>query len=270
MTKQKNNKDDLIDYALLILIPILAGAISVFARIDFLFSTFLFFGLPALYLSLKNPSKILRTLIFSGCFTLASIFADYMAEKDFAWREPLSVLSFRIAGQVPIESVVWFFLLTYLVVIYYQHFFDRAKHKLVGRKMPILFGLLVIGTILFCLPFLFGSSPMTISYFYLKLGLFLGFIPLIAFTFEFPRFISIFLKMTPYFISLSLLNEIVGLHNNYWQFPGTHYIGWVEFGSYRFPLEELLFWMVMFCSIVVAYFEFFDDNHLKLRFGLRR
>jgi len=265
----KLNKKSDNDIAALALLPVAAALLALVFKLNFLVTTILFFGSPALYLSYREPSKIKRNLIFAGCFTIAGIYTDYMAERDLSWAEPSSVFNFRIGGLEPIESVVWFFLITYLVLAFYEHFFDKSSHKAVGKRMKLMFLILIFATISFLLMLLAYHNSFSIQYFYLKLGIIFGLLPLSAFIFEFPKFLSIFLKTAPYFLAISLLDEFVGLHNHHWIFPGTHFVGWVQLGTYRFPFEELIFWMIMFSSIVIAYFEIFDDDRLKFKL-LRR
>jgi len=251
------------------LVPLTAALLSLVLKLDFLLSTILFFGVPALYLSLKETEKVPRVLVFSVLFSLAGLYADYIAERDLAWAGPSTIFPVRIGGLVPIENLVWFFLLTYFILIFYEHFFDHFRHKTVGRRMYLLYIVLVLATLAFCALLLLDSRAMTVSYFYLKLGLILGLLPVVAFLVGFPKFLGVFLKTAPYFIALCLLNEFVGLHNGYWTFPGHDFIGWVHLGSYRIPWEELIFWIVMFSSIVIIYFEVFDDNRLHLGYRSR-
>lgn len=245
--------------------PTIAAVIAWVFNLNFLVTTVLFLGVPALYLSLKDPAKVRRNLIFSSIFTIPGIYIDYMAEKDLAWSATSSLFAYRVGGVVPIENIVWFFLLTYLIIAFYEHFFDHASHVLVSKHMRLLFALVTIGTVAFVAPLLAHRQQPVVSYFYLKLGLCLGLLPLVLFLANFPRYLSIFLKVAPYFLALSLVEEFVGLHNGHWIFPGHHFIGWVSLGAYRFPYEELIFWMILFSSIVIVYFEVFDDNRLKLK-----
>lgn len=253
------------DSLALALWPLAAALAAWLADLNFLVTTLLFFGGPALYLSLKDKSKIRRNLIFSAVLTVAGLYTDYIAERDHAWFEPQSIFSFRLGGLEPVESVLWFFLLTYLIVAFYEHFFDHSRHKLMGRRMRLMFVIVAVASILFWPLLLARPAWLDFSFFYLKFGLGLGLLPLLAFLVKFPRFLTIFLKTAPYFLALSLLNEFVGLHNGHWLFPGPHFIGWVGLGSFHFPVEELVFWMVLFSSIVIMYFEFFDDNRLNFR-----
>ena len=72
-----------IDIVLMILLPIVAAALTLIFRTNFLISTLLFFGLPALYLSLRKPEIVPRSLIFTALFSIPlSIVIDYLAVMD--------------------------------------------------------------------------------------------------------------------------------------------------------------------------------------------
>lgn len=143
--------------------------LAIYFKLDYFVTTLLYFGLPGLYLSLQDRKKIKRNLIFSILFTVPAVYVDYLAEKSLAWFEPSSIFHFRIGGIVPIEAILWFFLLSYLVIAFYEHFFDHATHKSVGKHMKILLSLAVVGTTFFIVQLLMHKQPV-ISYFYLKFG----------------------------------------------------------------------------------------------------
>jgi len=241
----------------------LAAVLSWFLPLNYLTSLLLFFGLPAGYLLLRKPKGIKRALAFALPLTSISILGDYFGAKDLSWYVP-TIFPFRLFGVVALENVIWFFLTSLLIISYYELFLDRNSHKTLGRRMPILFlGLLSVITLLATL--IYTHSAPAIPYFYFKSSIVLLCLPLLAFIFEFPRFIFVFLKMLPYFTALFFINEIVGLHKGYWSFPGRHFIGWFHIFGYSFPLEELFFYIILFCTAIITYFELFDDNRLKLR-----
>lgn len=267
--KKTGHPPHLHDLLVVSILPILAALASWVWPLNFAESSFLFFGLPALYLSWRKPNFVKRALFFSFIFTIIAGCIDYAAIGDHSWFVP-TVFHVRIAGTVPIEDLIWAFLLNYMIIAFFETFYDHLTHKVIGRRMPYLY-LIAIATLCWLvLSSLIGGHPYDISYFYLKAGLLLCALPIAVFLFEFPRFMSVFLTMTPYFASVSLIEEIVGLHGGYWYFPGNHFIGWVNFGTYRFPYEELIFWIVLFCSAIVTYFEVFDDNRLKLKLSPAR
>ena len=238
--------------------------------INFLVSSFLFFGLPALYLSARNKTSIPRAALFAAIFVIfGGGIVDYFSTYNNAWFVP-TVLPFKLFGKVALEDLFWGFLFTYTIIMFYENFFDHRVHKTLGKKMPYFAAFLVICFLILALSLQLLKSLPVIHYFYLKGGLVLVLLPLVAFLVRFPRFISSFLKTLPYFFSLALLNEIAALHKGYWFFPTHEFIGWVSLGSSRFPFEEFLFFIIILSSSTLAYFEFFDDNRVHLNFGTVR
>lgn len=263
MVKSYKNQHALTDLCVLVLAPIVATIVSWNLPLNLLESTLLFFGPQALYISWRRKDIILRSLIFAITITIISILSDYLAERDKSWVSS-SMFHIRLAGSVPIEALVWVFLLTYLIIAYYQFFYTDISNALIGRRMPYIFfasfavivwlGLTAVADIHF-----------SIDYFYIKFGLVICFFPLLVFVFSFPQYLRIFVKTAPYFIALGLLNIIVSLHKGYWSYPGHHFIGWVKLGTYRFPLEELVFWIILYSSFVIYQFDFFDSERIKLK-----
>lgn len=260
MSEKHKGKFDII---LLILLPLISALLSLILKTNFLVSSLLFFGLPSLYLSLRTTKAILRSIIFTIPFSLFMfLVVDHLAVLDNSWYVPHSVLPSRIFGTVPFEDVVWFFLLVYFIVIFYEHFFDKGKHKNIDSHMKYLSYIIISLLIIFFLLLFSNSKLLNIDYFYLKAGLLFVLIPTLAFLIEFPKFISKFIKTAPYFFYVGILNELVGLQLNHWTFPGKHFIGWVTISGQTFPFEEFFFFTMVFATCVLCYFEFFDDDKL--------
>jgi hypothetical protein len=259
-TKNDKSNHFLTDAFVLTLTPILAAVLTLGLPINLLVSTLLFFGPAALYLSLRRKDIILRSSMFALVVTVISVLTDYLAERDQSWVSTSS-FNIRIAGQVPIEALVWVFLFTYLIIAYFLFFFDQSKHKRVGKRMPI--GFIAAAAVLVWL----GLTAIIdvhfkIDWFYIKFGLLIIFLPLVAFTISFPQYLRTFIKIMPYFIFVGLLNILVGLEVGHWSYPGHHYIGWVQLGSYRFPREELVFWIILYAPFLVSQYEFFNNDRL--------
>jgi hypothetical protein len=260
----KNKKANVNDLAILIIVPLLASVLCWVINLNMMSATLLFFGVPAAYLSWRKPAAIKRNLIFSGTFVLIAYLGDLYAVSDKAWYTT-TIFNFRLPGGVPIEDLVWFFLCSYLIIAFYELFFDHLSHRTLGRRMILLYALVSAAALVVIVLFLLHGNIGTISYFYLKSCIILGIIPLTTFLIEYPRYFGVFLKMTSYFVCLFLLNEIVANHSHHWFFLGQHYIGKVNLGPYPIPLEEMVFYIILLCSITISYFELFDDNRLKFK-----
>ena len=246
----------------MILSPIFASFTSIYFRTNFLTSTILFFGIPAIYLSLRNQNVVNKSIIFSLiCGVIGSFIVDSYGILNQSWFVQTSVFSFRIGG-VPIEDLIWGSLLTYNIVLFYEHFIDKGKHNLKDTKFKYLIIILLLILIIFTLFYLLQSSILVTKYAYLKLGIVVIFLPTISFLSAFPRLVSKFLKTGVYFFIQGLMFELTGITLNYWGFKdgANRFIGWVSFGSLKFPLEEFIFWMILFSTCVLSYYEFFDDD----------
>lgn len=251
-----------LDILLLIFFPILATVLSIVFNTSYLVSELLFFGIPSLYLSYRTQKAILHSVIFSlPALVVGTLIVDHMAILNNAWHTT-TLFPFRFFNTVPIDDLIGGFLIFYSVVIFYEHFFDKGKHKLVDSRMKYFVYLAVPSFTIFLLLVFTNSGLLKMDYLYLKGGIIGLLIPSIAFLFEFPKYISKFLKTAPYFFYLGLLDELTGLHLNQWSFPGKDFIGWVTIFNYRFPYEEFFFWLVISAISTLCFFEFFDDDRI--------
>ncbi len=250
-----------LDLILLILWPIIASLASIWFNLNFFTSTILFYLLPSLYISWRCPQLIRKTL--KVCFVVLPILliTDWIAVKTGVWYFPTSIFSGRLFGTTVFEVVFWFFLFVYFVIVFYEYFFDshvkeERPHK--GFKYLALITAICF-TIFLLLLFTLGTF-VQIPYIYFIFGIIFCFIPIPLILFKFPRLLTKFVQVTVYFFLSSFLWEIVALKLNQWTFPGKDFIGWVEIFDVRFPIEELLVWIVLGATSIVAWYEYFDDD----------
>jgi hypothetical protein len=145
--------------------------------------------------------------------------------------------------------------------MFYEHFLDKHVKKenyTKNMKYFIVLTLILLG--LFFSAFIANPAFLKIPYFYLVFGMILGLLPVIFVLLKFPILFSKFFKTTAYFFVLTFAYEITALKLGWWSFPGTEFIGWVSVLGTRFPLEELFFWIVLGGMIILAWYEFFDDD----------
>ena len=109
-----------IDFILLITFPILASIISLTLNVNFFYGTLLFFGVPSLYLSIRNKKVALKTFLFSLIFAAPlALISDYIASISGTWLiETSALLGFRFFGIVSPEGVIWGFFYIYFVIIF--------------------------------------------------------------------------------------------------------------------------------------------------------
>ncbi len=69
------------------------------------------------------------------------------------------------------------------------------------------------------------------------------------------------LIMTVYFVYFNLLQELIGLGAGYWSFPNPDVVlGYVSIFHYTFPIEELVFWIILAAPTAASYYELFADD----------
>lgn len=249
------------DVAQLVFFPLAATALSLVFKLNFLFTTILFFGVPSLYLSFRNPKLIKKTLIFAAALTGPMVFIlDYPAYLDKSWFVPNSLFRFLNNG-IPIEDVVWAFLWVYFAVIFWEYFLDTGKIRdKFSKNLPYLLILLVALITAFFLAYFLKHDLLYEPYFYLKLGFVFIVIPLVGVLTGFPRLIRKISLIAVYFFMVSFLAEAVGLLQNHWYFGGEHYLGMMNFFGHALPFDEMIFWWTLGVPGVVAWYEFFADD----------
>jgi hypothetical protein len=249
-----------LDIAAIIGLPLIGTLLIISFRSSYLVATLLFYGLLAAYLSYRTPDMIGKTALFSFIFSLPiSVVANYLAIADKTWFVNSTIFPVRILNGIPIDDMIFMFIYTYTLVIFYEHFLDKGKHELIDTRMKYLVWPIVIIFILFFILVL-GKNNLAIPYSYFWGGL-IVLVPVTATMIAIcPRILSKYVKVGAYFFILGLIFILLGVHLNLWEYPGTHFIGWLHFGSTRFPIEELMYWLILLAIGIISYFEFFDNN----------
>ncbi len=256
----RGNKKDLF---VVLLFPALSSVISFAWHIDAFASILLFFGLPAIYISIRNHSYIHKALVFSVCTSLPAIVAiDYISHATGQWLIPHSILAYRLFGYVTLEVVVWAFLNFYTVVVFYEFFLNhhhRTVHTWNHRGKHLL--LFIFGCSVLFLTMLFTSpSSLLIPYYYLCFGTTLILLPVVKELTGHPNLILKFSITALYFFYLSFLYEITALHLDWWRFPSTRYIGKISLFQVSFPYEELVFWLLLLSMAILTIYERYTGN----------
>ena len=250
------------DACILLALLILAGISTVFFSVSKFVSILLFFGLPCLYLSWRNPQSFRKSFIFALLFSIPlSVFVDTLAVFDGSWYVPHSIVPFRLFGAATFE--VWLFGLLWVlfVILFYEHFFNlhdtsnRFSKKY--RNLLYLFAILVATVVI---TYIFRPTFLVIPYFYTWFSLIFVVLPLILFLARRPKFLPRFTLQGIYFFITLLVYELAALQVGLWSFPGHHFIGWVNIFGYRFPFEELVFYMIFATPSFLAYYEYFAND----------
>ena len=253
----KQKAQDLIS---LCLINVAAVVVSFVLKTNFLTSTILFLGIPSFYLLYREKKYLRKILLAAVSFGIFFGFVfDFIAELNKAWDWNGGLLFGKILGVVQADVLIWFFLWVLHIFLFYEHFIDRKKLRsnvsVRGIEMFILsilsVALLVIVYELFPSFLYFGKA-------YLILCLIVSTPFLITF-FKKPKLVLHTVPMTIYFSFVYLTHEITALRLEQWQFPGD-YIGLVRMFNVSFPVEELVFWIILSSLIGSVYYELSFDN----------
>lgn len=252
----KNKK---FDAGLLIVFAVLAPLVSFYFETNLLISIFLFYGLPAIWLSFRLPQYIKKAAFFSFLGATMFFMVDYVAVLDGAWFVS-TIFGFRLLGFLPVEDSIWFFLAVYVVVMFYEYFDDYGLHKTRHTRLKYLAILIGLMIIFFIVSLLFYPDFLIIHYAYLWIGLVFSITPIIVVLSVYRGLRLKFLRTNFYMVCLHLPFELIALRLGQWSFPGDNFIGWISLLGVRFPLEEFLIYISMTGIAFLAYYEFYDDD----------
>lgn len=253
------------DLVIVICFPILASFIAFYTKAGYFWSILLFFGLPSLYLSIREPKFIKKSFIFSLVASIPTIVAvDIIGQRVYQWIIPHSISSIRMFGIVPIEQLFWAFFNFYAVIIFYEYFLDRHFQKRLWAhnfKYVLIITLALIGPVVIAC--FIRPDWLNIPYFYLIMGLSIILVPTVLELFSRPKLIPKFFQTAAFFFYLSFVYEFTALKLDYWRFPSNQFIGWVSLSDVKFPLEELIFWLFLFAMAILSVYEKFDDDGIN-------
>ncbi|MEK7066413.1 MAG: hypothetical protein AAB965_02465 [Patescibacteria group bacterium] len=250
-----------IDLVLVILFPFLATFLALFFDLTFFASTLLYYGTPALYLSLRSPKLVLKASIFSLLFAIPfGVIIDYLAFVDRSWIIPFSWFPYRIFGMVSLDGITWGILMTYSIVFFYEHFIDHGKNKTIDKHLIHLVYLIIILLLIFFIFMTTRQAALGVPYFYLWVGVILAGIPAVTLLIQVPKMLAKYIKTSIYFFLIAVLSEYTGLRLGHWMFPGKNFLGWMPFFGFRIPIEQAIFFFLLAAVGIIAIYEFFDDD----------
>ncbi len=250
------------DVFAIIVLPLIAAAIVLKLNTDLIFiSSLLFFGLPSLYIGLRNPGILRKSATFAFIFSIPmSIIIDTLSALNGAYVIPKTIFPFKIFGISTVELYLFSFLWVLMSVLFYEYFFDHGRKGDAISKRIRIFLYIVFAFSVVVLIMLFANSRwLLIPYAYLVLGTLFTIIPLVAFLYFHPQFLPRFVVIAAYYFSFLMLYELVALATHEWIFPGQ-FIGFVTVQGLSFPLEELLIWMIVCTPALLSYYEFVADD----------
>lgn len=254
------SKEKFKDLILISGIFLVSALVIIILKIGYLGGVLIFFGVPAIYLSVKNKKLIKKSATFSAIFVLPlTVIIDYITHVSKVWYE-FSESGIRILEAFPLEAFLWSFTYMYFIVVFYEYFFDKDKNKnKISKNIRYLVFANTLLMFSFALIYFFNKELLIINYFYAILILVLFFIPIIFMTYNSPSLIKKISIQGFYFFFLSIAYELIALRLGHWTFGQGKYIGWVEISSFGFPLEEFI-WLIFAVPAGICIYEFFADD----------
>ena len=254
------SKQKIQDIISLCLINVVAVSVSFALRTNFLTSTILFLGVPSFYLLYREKKYLEKILLAAVSFGIFFGFVfDFIAELNKAWDWNGGLFFGKILGVVQTDVIIWFFLWVLHIFLFYEHFIDRKKLKsnVSTRGIEVFFSsILTVGLLVTI--YKFFPSVLYFGKAYLILCL-IASVPFLVSFFKKPRLVFHTVPMMIYFSFVYLTHEITALRLEQWRFPGD-YIGWVNMFNVSFPVEELVFWIILSSLIGSVYYELSFDN----------
>ena len=225
-------------------------------RLNWAVANFLLLLLPAGYLIARSPrARHVISAVFVTKFVLFTVvFFNYLCKRFGGWDGP-TAFPFDLQG-VLIEEILWMGFYIPFVLTINEHFFASND---VGKPRRIVRTLI---SIMFFAGFVAVLVPQLRAFFstytYLKVGLVL-YPPVFVMAIAVNRRIVRELLLTGLVAGVvCLVWEIIGLRNGFWHFPGT-YVGHVGIVGYVFPVEELVFLILLSGPSVVATYSLYKN-----------
>ena len=128
-----------LDFIVVLVMVVLAIPISFAIDAKFLTSTFLFFGIPSLYLLFRQKRQLKRIITGSILFGIFYGFLlDYVAEFNNAWAwasDEQLIFPYKIFGVVNIDVMIWFFFWVFFLIIFYEHFLEHDRKSTISPNI---------------------------------------------------------------------------------------------------------------------------------------
>ena len=268
--KNNDRKNVVIDLSVLFIIMIVSTILlinidTVFTRIPILLIAF-FCLPPTLYLSLrkkKDWKKILATVFLVGL--LVGFLFTFIAELTDAWYVPITLIPFRIFEIYTFDDTVCMILFVLLTTVFYQHFFMlKEQNKGINKRFKSVTSFLIVLIPITVLIFKYNPSFFGKEYSY---AIWVGIINVImpvVFLIKKPSFLPNLLLPLIYFFILYFVIEIFGVVFDLWLYHGS-YISLISFFGVVYPIDELIFWMLLYTPAIIASYEVFVNNNIKSR-----
>lgn len=249
-----------LELLLIFMYIVIATVFIVSFQLNFLETVVVYFGIPSIYFSIRQPKIITKTLIVCLTLIVPLIFMlDYMAHVSEAWYVP-SILGLRIMGVFPIDEFIWGTIYVYFIISLYEYLFDtdRAKRRFSSRSG---FFYLLISSLLTVFGIICLIQPeLLVFYNFYIFFILIGFLlPTILVLRRYPKLLPRMMAIGTFLFAISVIYEVVANYLGHWLFPGDHYIAMVKILDQNFPMEEFL-WLIFAVPAILCFYEYFIDD----------
>ncbi len=252
-------------YLGLMLYLLFGAAVSVVSDFDLWLTIVLLFGLPSVWL-LWRVRPPLSLFIPVGISALATtLLFESIAYSSGLWYE-LSAFETRIFGIFPVEIIFWNLALQFLVVGVHEYFTDDrsvSDIKINWKNLWLLGFLILLATVgvIFATTFSRLVIPFAVWWVLLGAVVSLGGAMVLSHTAS-RKIIKKSILTTLLILPIVLIHEIVSLLSFHWVFANTtQYLTSVTISGELFPLERLLFLIIIPIWLVVIYECYLDDSN---------
>ena len=248
---------DLIVVIALALLTLLPSAIFILPSLALIIAWFL---APAGFLILRRKKNLTKITLASLVIGLLAFGLDIAVLHNHGWTPYRSDFSFRIFGAPP-EEALWFFFHIFYILVWYEHFLDDERDGGISPRFPSLIAFSIVTFVLVVIAVSFFPDASRIRYAYLTLGV-LSMTPIISWSIATRRaLLKKFLPLAVFFFLLASSMEIRAVQYGLWSFPDiNNYLGVITLSGAAFPIEEIIFWMMLAPSVALAYYELFADD----------
>jgi hypothetical protein len=241
-------------------LPILAVIASRLLRVNYPLSFALFWGVPSLILTFWARDKAVKVALFSAVGTILLMGLDIIFWANKQWVVVSAVQNSKFLGLVAWEDIPYWFLYVYFPVIFWEHFFERKTSEPVWSKRMSEFSEVVLIALLAIIgAWIWLPKLITIPYFYLVATIIFVITPLALELRDHPQLGVRFLRVGVYFAYVAILYELTALSLGLWYYPSNQFIGWVDIRGLRFPIEELIAWILFGAAAILSCYEYLDD-----------
>lgn len=220
----------------------------------------IFFCLPGIvYLGIRSPKPwkkvALATLIFGF---LCGSFFEFIQQLNHSYIITNTVIP-KLFGFLSLDFVLWHSLMAAFVFTFYEHFLNKHSNNRISPRSMVLVVVATIVLIATIILYYVHPSALHFKYAYADFGT-LAVIPPFILAYKKPQYIRDMVLVAPFFAAFYFVIEWIGVPRQWWVYTGQHYLGWVTIQSLHFPIEELLFWMLLYPTALVSYYKIFVDK----------